>query len=121
MPEKDFIRPVLAVDLGLNTTAVCSVVDSEGTVTHREFITYGGEKDRLNDILGRIAVKSAQTCPLNGCLIPEGERFCANDWRIINHLTEEIAHRCSAAIVGLAVRYNCQTIVFEHLGKRSIP
>jgi transposase len=39
LPEKDFLRPVLAVDLGLNTMAVCSVVDSDGTVTHREFIS----------------------------------------------------------------------------------
>jgi IS605 OrfB family transposase len=116
LPEKEFIRPVLAVDLGLTTTAVCSVVSAEGTVTHREFITYGGEKDRLNDILGRIAVKSGQTC-----LITEGERFCANDWRVVHHLTEEIAHGCSTAIVRLAVRYNCQAIVFEHLGKLRIP
>ena len=114
--DKDFIRPVLAVDLGLTTTAVCSVVRSDGTVTHREFISYGGEKDRLNDTLGRIAVKSALTF-----LIPEGESFCGNHWRVVRNLTEEIAHQCSANLVNLAVKYNCQTIVFEHLGRLRVP
>jgi len=116
LPEKDFEHPVLAVDLGLTTTAVCSVVHSDGTVTHREFINYGGEKDRLDDTLKRIAVKSAQTY-----LIPEGEQFCRKDWRIVGNLTDEIAHQCSADIVKLAVAHNCQSIVFEHLGKLRVP
>ena len=116
LTEKDFTSPVLAVDLGLTTTAVCSVVSSDGTVTHREFLNYGGEKDRLNDILARIAVKSAQTW-----LIPEGERFCRKDWRSVGNLTEEIAHQCSAALVKLAADHNCQSIVFEHLGKLKVP
>jgi hypothetical protein len=93
--DKDFIRPVLAVDLGLTTTAVCWVVRSDGTVTHREFISYGGERDRLEDTLGRIAVKSAQTC-----LIPEGECFCGNQRRVVHHLTKEIAHQCSVKSCG---------------------
>ena len=116
LPDKDFSRPVLAVDLGLTTTAVCSVVHSDGTVTHREFLTYGGEKDRLDDTLGRIAAKSAQTY-----LIPEGEHFCANHWRVVKNLTGEIAHQCSAALMKLAVEHDCQAIVFEHLGKLKVP
>ncbi len=45
LPGKDIKRPVLAVDLGLRATAVCSVVPSDGTVTRREhpyrdFLTY---------------------------------------------------------------------------------
>ena len=61
-------------------------------------------------------MKSAQTC-----LLLEGQCFCAKDWRVVNNLIEEIAHGCSAAIVRLAVRYHCQAIVFEHLGKLRIP
>jgi IS605 OrfB family transposase len=114
--KEDFVRPVLSVDLGLTTLAVCSVVHSDGTVTHREFISYGGEKDRLEGILGEIAKKSAQTC-----LIPEGEKLCAKDWRAVVNLTEEIAHQCSSEIVKLAVKHNCQGIVFEHLGKLKLP
>jgi hypothetical protein len=116
LPDKDFVRPVLAVDLGLRRTAVACVVHSDGTVTHREFLTYGGEKDRMDDTLGRIAGKSARTY-----LIAEGERFCAEDCRIVRNLTDEIAHRCSVELVKLALRYDCQAIVFEHLGKLSVP
>jgi len=53
LPDKDFIRPVLAVDLGLNHTATCSVVSANGTVLHREFIDYAREKDRLRRLLGQ--------------------------------------------------------------------
>ncbi len=116
LPEKNFECPVLAVDLGLTTTAVCSVVHADGTVTHREFINYGGEKDRLQGTLAHIAVKSAETY-----LIPEGEQLCRKDWRIVGNLTGEIAHQCSAHIIKLAAAHNCQGIVFEHLGKLKVP
>ena len=116
LQNKDFRRPVLSVDLGINCTATASVVCSDGTVLHRAFIDYGGEKDLLKTIIGRIAVKSAQTW-----LIPEGEPFCRNLWDDVRHLTDEIAHQCSAALVKLATEQNCQTIVFEHLGKLRVP
>lgn len=116
LERKNFIRPVLSVDLGLTTTAVCSVVCSDGTVLHRKFINYGREKDRLNNTLGRIAKKSAQTC-----MILKGEVFCKRYWREISNLTNEIAHRCSREIVGVAVSHGCQSIVFEHLGRLKVP
>ncbi|MGD1075345.1 MAG: hypothetical protein ABR903_04615, partial [Thermodesulfovibrionales bacterium] len=98
LQKKNLAQPVLSVDLGLTTTAVCSAILPDGTVTHREFMTYGGEKDRLEGIVGRIAVKSAQTS-----LIPEGEKFCNGQWRIVRNRTEEIAHQCSAHLVALTV------------------
>lgn len=116
LSDKDFAKPVLSVDLGLNHTAVCSVVHSDGTVTHREFISYEGEKDRLNILLGRIAEKSGQTW-----LIPEGERFCKRYWAKVSWLADEIAHQCSHKLVKIAKAYKCQAIVFEHLGKLKVP
>jgi IS605 OrfB family transposase len=53
--------------------------------------------------------------------IPEGESFCGNDWRVVRNLTGEIAHRCSTKLVKLAVKHNCQAIVFEHLGRLKVP
>lgn len=114
--DKDFIRPVLSVDLGLNHTAVCSVVYSDGTVTHRNFLSYEGEKDRLNTLLSGIAKKSKQTW-----LVPEGERFCKSVWLKVSRITEEIAHQCSNTLVKIAKSYNCQAIVFEHLGRLKVP
>ena len=116
LKEKDFTRPVCSVDLGLNHTATVSIVNSDGTVVHREFIDYGAEKDRLKTTIGHIAVKGRQTW-----LIPEGERFCKHLWNKIGDYTDEIAHRCSREIVNIAVEYNCQAIVFEHLGRLKIP
>jgi IS605 OrfB family transposase len=116
LPNKDFIRPVLSVDLGLNHTAVCSVVYSDGTVTHREFLPYEGEKDRLDTRLGRITEKSKQTW-----LIAEGEGFCKSAWRKVGNTADEIAHQCSRKLVEIANAHNYQTIVFEHLGKLKVP
>ena len=116
LPDKDFKRPVLSIDLGINCTATASEMASDGTVLHRAFIDYGREKDLLKTTIGRIAVKSTQTW-----LIPEGEPYCRNLWDDVRHLTDEIAHQCSAALVRLAQKHNCQAIVFEHLGKLKVP
>lgn len=114
--DKDFVRPVLNVDLGLNSTAAVSVVSSDGTVLHREFINYGREKDRLNKLIGAIAAKSSRTYN-----IPEEERFCKGLWQIVRNLANEIAQQCSHRLVETAKAYNCQAIVFEHLGKIKVP
>jgi IS605 OrfB family transposase len=116
LKDKDFIRPVLSVDLGLNCTATVSVIKSDGTVLHREFINYGRGKDRLYTVIGTIAVKSSQTY-----LIPEGSHFCKALWCKVSNITEEIAHQCSHRLVEIAANFNCQAIVFEHLGKLKVP
>jgi len=40
LKSKNIVRPVLSVDLGINCTATVSVIYSDGTVGHREFIYY---------------------------------------------------------------------------------
>ena len=47
-------RRICAVDLGINTHAVCSVMDREGTVLARKFIDFASEKDLLDHVTGRI-------------------------------------------------------------------
>jgi putative transposase len=116
LEAKDYSRPILSVDLGLNTTATCSVLRSDGTVLHRKFVDYAREKDRLDALLGRISSKAAQTV-----VIPAGSGFNANLWRRVNDLTDEIAHQCSAKLVRIAREHDCQTIVFEHLGHLRVP
>ena len=46
-------QTVCAVDLGINTDAVCSIMRSDGTVPARKFISFPGEKDHLKHVLGR--------------------------------------------------------------------
>lgn len=45
---------ICAVDLGLNSDAVCSVMTSDGTVLTRKFINFPSEKDHLWHVLNRI-------------------------------------------------------------------
>ena len=41
------VQRICSVDLGLNTDAVCSIMEADGTVCARKFIDFADEKDRL--------------------------------------------------------------------------
>lgn len=110
---KNFDKPVLGVDLGLNNVAACSVVHSNGTVSYKEFINYAKEKDHLFTLLGHIAKSSSLTKEIN-------KDFCKHTWRKVRNISNEIAHQCSDRIVSIAKQYNCQTIVFEYLKQYKI-
>lgn len=53
IPEAS-ITKICAVDLGLGTDATCSIMDQDGTVYARRFISFSKEHDRLHTQLGRI-------------------------------------------------------------------
>ena len=57
LAPEDSIRKVCAVDLGLGTDATCSIMDEDGTVYARKFISFSKEHDRLDTQLGRIKNK----------------------------------------------------------------
>ncbi len=99
---------VLAVDLGLNTTATVAVVDSHGTVMHRQFIHPGKDIDRRDKRLKRISKKASLTGKLS-------RGFGKGLYRKANHINQQIAQKVSTAIVRLAVRFNVKAIVFERL------
>ena len=110
--DKD-VTTVLGVDLGINTDAVCSVVQKDGTVTGQRFIDSPVEKDRMDGLLN--AVKKAQQ---------QGNRKNPRLWRLINHYNEAIAVKTAAAIVSYAKEAGVDVIVFEHLkmqGKKRGP
>ena len=68
---------ICAVDLGINTDAVCSIMEADGTVAARKFISFAAEKDHLHHVLNRIPERKG----LLG-LCPEAERgACAEDSR----------------------------------------
>lgn len=97
-------RRVCAVDLGINNDAVCSVMESDGTVTARKFISFPVEKDHLYKILGRI--KRAQQ---------HGARNTKGIWRHANNINTEISRKTAGAIMDFAKAYNVDVIVFEYL------
>lgn len=45
---------ICAVDLGINTDAVCSIIRKDGTILGRKFIDFPSDKDRLYRMLNRI-------------------------------------------------------------------
>lgn len=97
-------RLVCAVDLGLNQNAVCSIMQSNGTVVARKFINFPTEKDHLYKALGR--QKKAQQ---------HGNRKTPVLWKHVNDINREISRKTAKAVMEFAVLYNVDVIVFEHL------
>ncbi|MDY0363051.1 MAG: transposase [Desulforegulaceae bacterium] len=103
---------VVGVDLGLNKTAVCSAVNSKGTVTARLFINQPVEKDRMKKTVNKLA--KATRCSGINTQKP-------SYWRRINNLQKEIVQKTVDEIIDFAVKNNADVIVFEHLGKMKLP
>ena len=100
-------QTIVAVDLGLTNSAVCSAMRIDGTVTGRLFINQPVEKDRLYTKLNKIAKANRDS----------GIGRKPNLWRKVNGLSKQIVQDTVNQIVNFALEYNASVIVFEHLGK----
>lgn len=96
-------RRICAVDLGINKAAVLSIMEADGTVLARRFIDLPNEKDHLYHLLNRI--KRYQK---------EGKSV-TKLWRYIKHSNDEMAYKTADAIIKIALAYDVDVIVFEHL------
>ena len=96
---------ICAVDLGLNTDAVCSIMEADGTVCARKFIGFADEKDRLWKVLNRIRKKSRG----------HGPKSVGSLWKYAVRCNEELSKKTAAAIVRFAQENHADVIVFEHL------
>lgn len=96
---------VLAVDLGINNNAVCSVVDADGTVYSRIFINTGYEKDHLYHSLNKLKKFQRQ----------HGSRNSQAMWLRVNDINSDISRKTAHQIIDAAVKNNADCIVFEHL------
>lgn len=98
-------QKILAVDLGINTDATCSVMNMDGAILAREFINFASDKDQLYHTLNKI--KKVQ------------QKYGSNNtqklWRYAKFHNEELAKRIANSIVNLAVKLKCSVIVFEYL------
>ncbi len=104
---KIYDQTILAVDLGINTAATVSVMRSDGTILGRHFCKFTKEIDCLTHCLNRI--KKAQQ---------HGNRKTPKLWGKVDGINSELAAKTANAIIDLAVRYNADVIVFEHLDKK---
>ena len=98
-------QKILAVDLGINTDATCSVMNIDGAILAREFINFASDKDQLYHTLNKI--KKVQ------------QKYGSNNtqklWRYAKFHNEELAKRIAKQIVYVATKYQCDVIVFEFL------
>ena len=99
-----FKQTVLAVDLGINNSAAISVMRADGTVPGRHFLKLPGEYDSLAHSINRI--KKAQQ---------NGNYKTPRLWAKAKGINKDIAVKTARFIMEIAVLYNADVIVFEHL------
>ena len=99
-------QTIVAVDLGINTAATISVMGSDGTILGRHFCKLPKETDHLMHCVNRI--KKAQQ---------HGNYKTPRLWAKAKGINHDIAIKTANCIVDIAVLYNADVIVFEHLDK----
>ena len=110
-PEES-IDKICAVDLGLGTDATCSIMDQDGTVYARKFISFSTEHDRLHTQLGRIKRNQKR-----------GSRHNKRLWRSVAGITQDIADKTVKAILDFGNEYGVDVFVLEYLdfkGKKAV-
>lgn len=106
--KKPNYQLICAVDLGLNTDAVCVIMDSQGTVAARKFIDFPAEKDSVWTVYGRIRRHMREHGPMS----------VKGLWCYARRLNDEHAKKVGAAIADFAFEHGADVIVFEHLDFR---
>ena len=110
-PEKS-IDKICAIDLGLNTDATCSIMDKDGTVYARKFISFSTEHDQLHTQLGRIKRNQKR-----------GSRHNKTLWRKVAGLSQDIADKTVKAIFEFGIENGVDVFVLEYLdfkGKNAV-
>ena len=103
IPEES-VRKVCAVDLGLGTDATCSVMDKDGTVYARRFISFSKEHDQLHTQLGRIKRNQKR-----------GARHNKTLWRKVSGISQDIADKTVKAILEFGKANDVDAFVLECL------
>ena len=102
--KKIYDQTIVSVDLGINNAATCSVMKYDGTILGRHFYKLPKEYDCLNTAINRI--KKAQQY---------GNRRMPRLWAVAKGINDDIAVKTASFIMSIAILYNADVIVFEHL------
>jgi IS605 OrfB family transposase len=97
-------QTIVAVDLGINSAATVSVMQSDGAVLGRYFCKLPEEYDSLKTAINRI--KKAQQ---------HGNRKMPRLWARAKGINDGIAVKTAKFIMDVAVSHHADAIVFEHL------
>lgn len=100
-------QTILAVDLGINTAATISVMSSDGTILGRHFCRLSKEIDHLMHSINRIK-KAQQHCNYKTPRL----------WARAKGINHDISVKTAQSIIDVAVLYNADIIVFEHLNRK---
>ena len=100
-------QTVVAVDLGINSAATISVMRSDGTILGRHFCKLPKETDHLTHSINHI--KKVQQ---------HGNYKTPRLWAKTKGINHDIATKTANFIMDVAVLYNADTIVFEHLDRK---
>ena len=103
IPVKEQI--ICSVDLGINTDAVCTIMQSDGTVLGRKFIDFPSEKDRMYRVLGRIRKFQRE----------HGSVQAKSRWAYAKSLNIELGRKIAGAVTKYAKENRADIIVFEYL------
>lgn len=96
------------VDSGINTTAVCSIVDEAGKVHARKFIHDGKAIDKRDKHLARISRKAKITKQLH-------KGFAKAHYRKAANINKHLANITAKQIINFAIENNATTVVIENL------
>ena len=96
---------ICSVDLGINTDAACTIMQSDGTVLGRKFINFSSEKDRMYRVLGRISRFQRK----------HGSVQVKSRWAYAKRLNTELGRKIAGAVTGYAEENHADVIVFEYL------
>lgn len=96
------------VDIGLNTTAVCSITDKQGNVHARKFIHDVAALDKRDKHLARIRRKARLTKKLH-------KGFAKVHYRKAANINKNIACSTAKQIINFAITNNATTVVIENL------
>ncbi len=99
---------ILAVDMGINTDAVCSVMNIDGAILGRKFINFPSDKDHLHHTLNKI----------KGIQQKYNNHNTDRLWREATHTNTELSRKIAKSIVDYAVNQGVSVIVLEHLDFR---
>ena len=102
-PVKEQI--ICSVDLGINTDAVCTIMQSDGTVLGRKFIDFPSEKDQMYRVLGRIRRFQRE----------HGSTQTKSRWAYAKRLNTELGRKITGAVTKYAKENHADIIVFEYL------
>lgn len=96
---------IMAIDLGINTDATCSIMKKDRTILARKFINFASDKDQINHTLNKI----------KGISQKYGSHNTTKLWRTVSFKNEELARKIAKSITDYAIEQNIDTIVFEYL------